>query len=383
MTDSVNRRSAGLAGLPTPVRLAYLLLLLFGFLVAIQLMGSSFKMMGSGAVKGEGSMLTGIENPFAGLAVGVLATVLVQSSSTTTSVIVTLVGSGVLPLGSAVPMIMGANIGTTVTNTLVSLGHVRASDDFKRAFAAATVHDFFNVLCVIIMLPLEIKTHFLQRSATWMTDRLGMGGGVEYKSPIKTAVKTVAGWVKDLLEATQLSGTALAIAVLIVGIAATFFCLVNVTKTMRSLIAGRIEKAMNGVLEKSGLVGIVIGIIVTVLVQSSSVTTSLLVPMCAAGILPLRHAFPIMLGANLGTTVTALLASMAVDNPAGLTIAIVHVMFNGAGILMFYPFPVLRQFPARCAEALASAAIRNRLWIVIYVVGVFVVLPLVGWKLLG
>ena len=138
-----------------------MVILLYGFLVAIQMMGGAIKLMGKGASEG---LFEGNLNPFAGLAVGVLATVLVQSSSTTTATIVSLVGSGALALKSAVPMIMGANIGTTVTNTLVSIGHVRRGQEFQRAFAAATVHDFFNVLCVALILPLELSTGVLSSS---------------------------------------------------------------------------------------------------------------------------------------------------------------------------------------------------------------------------
>ncbi len=171
--------------IPTPLRILLVLFLLFGFLVAIKLLGGSISMMGKGAAKG---LFDGVSNPFAGLAVGVLATVLVQSSSTTTSTIVGIVGD-TLPLRSAIPMIMGANIGTTVTNTLVSIGHVRRSREFVRAFAAATMHDFFNVMCVVVFLPLEMLTHVFENTATKLSGMLTSGAGSDYKSPIKVAVK--------------------------------------------------------------------------------------------------------------------------------------------------------------------------------------------------
>ena len=72
--------------------------------------------------------------------IGVLGTVLVQSSSTFTSIIIAAVSSG-LPVNIAVPMIMGANIGTSVTNTLVAMGQIGNKKEFERAFSAATVHD--------------------------------------------------------------------------------------------------------------------------------------------------------------------------------------------------------------------------------------------------
>ncbi len=356
--------------------------LLFGFLLAIKLMGGSIKAFGKGTA---GNLFTGVENPFAGLSVGVLATVLVQSSSTTTSTIVSLVGAAktvALPLKSAVPMIMGANIGTTITNTIVSIGHIRQGPEFRRAFAAATVHDFFNLMCVGLLLPIELATGVLQSSATSLTSVfITDSPGGAFKSPIKTAVKSAAGQLKDLFKWLGLEGNGLTIALLVLGISLTFLCLIFITKNMRILISGPLERAMNKTLGKSGIAGIVVGILVTMAVQSSSITTSLLVPMCAAGVLTLENAFPIMLGANIGTTVTAVLASQAADTSAGLTIALVHVLFNLAGVLIFYPIPAVRQIPLKLSRLLAKKSQENSLWVLAYVIGMFVLLPLLGYLL--
>ena len=104
---------------------------------------------------------------------------------------------------------------------------------------------------------------------------------------------------------------------------------------------------------------IAIGIVITVLVMSSSITTSILVPMVAAGVLSTRNAYPITLGANIGTTATALIASLAVVRPEGLVIALVHTLFNVCGILLLYPVPMLRNIPIRLAERTAAAAARR------------------------
>lgn len=361
------------------LRLGVVLVFLCGFLVAIQIMGGSIKLMGEGAA---GSLFDGVSNPFAGLSVGVLATVMCQSSSATTSLIVGLVGSGgptALSITSAVPMVMGANIGTTVTNTIVSIGHIRRGAEFHRAFAAATVHDFFNVMCVAVMLPAELLTGFLSKSAGWTSSKLyGESAGREFDSPIKEAVKGAAGWVEGALRWMGLDGTPLALVYLVLGLALTFTCLICITKTMRVLISSSLERTLNRSLARSGLIGIVVGMMITVAVQSSSITTSLLVPLCAAGVLTLENAFPIMLGANIGTTVTALLASLAADR-LGLTIALVHTFFNVSGVLLFYPVPALRALPLRAARALATRAQRNPLWLVGYVLGMFIVMPLSGW----
>ncbi|MCZ6596100.1 MAG: Na/Pi symporter [Planctomycetota bacterium] len=364
------------------LRLAYLLCLLFGFLVAIETMSKAIQALADTGLLGsgeDGELFSGVSNPFAGLALGVLFTVLVQSSSTTTSTIVAVVGSGALSVKHAVPMILGANVGTTITNTLVSIGHVRRSREFRRAFAAATVHDFFNLMAVAVMLPIELATGFLSRTAGWLTSSLGSAGGAEYKSPFKKAIRGVHGRLVDLVEASGLDGKMLSVALLVVGIGLTFLCLYQITRNMRSLMAGRIERAMNRTLESSGLLAVVIGIMITVAVQSSSITTSLLVPMCAAGVMRLRNAFPIMLGANIGTTVTALLASLAQDRPEALTIALVHLLFNVIGVATCLVFPPIQAVPIRLAEALAKRAAHSPIWIVSYVLGVFVVIPFTGW----
>lgn len=365
------------------LRLVHLVVALYAFLVAIELMSESIAALADTGVLGgsEGEVFTGVSNPFAGLAIGILFTVLVQSSSTTTSTIVAVVGSGALSVENAVPMILGANIGTTITSTLVSVGHVRRSGEFRRAFAAATVHDFFNIMAVALLLPLELATGFLSRSAATLTGWIGPGGGTHYKSPIKAAIQAGHHAIQGLLEGTGLAGTTLGVVSLTLGVLLTFLCLHQITGSMQRVIAGRMERALNRSLESSGLVPLLIGIAITVAVQSSSITTSLMVPMCAAGVMSLERAFPIMLGANIGTTVTALLASMAQDRPEALTIALVHLLFNASGVLLVYPVPAVRRVPARLATGLATLATRSPVYVVLYVLGAFVALPLAGWWL--
>ncbi|MBW3562498.1 MAG: Na/Pi symporter [Actinobacteria bacterium] len=367
--------------LPPAARALLVLALLYAFLVGIGLLEEGISALGSGFQEG---LLESVRNPVAGVFAGILATVLVQSSSVSTSTIVGLVGAGTLTLGAAVPMIMGANIGTTVTNTLASLGSIRRKDEFVRAFAGATMHDFFNLLAVAVFLPLELATGFLSRSAVALTEVL-RGTGVEggkAKSPIKELVEAPVGLIADVshrLPTDVVTGVTL----LALGLAFILVALTFITRNMRTLVAGTLERAMNRIIASGGgSVGMVIGLAVTVAVQSSSITTSILVPIVAAGVLTLRNAYPITLGANVGTTVTALIASLAVDSPEGLTIALVHTLFNISGIAVLYGIPGLRFLPVRLAKALARTAVTNRSAVVGYVVGAFVVIPLGGMLLL-
>jgi sodium-dependent phosphate cotransporter len=110
------------------------------------------------------------DNPLAGLVTGILVTVMVQSSSTSTSIIITMTAGDLIEVKNAIPMIMGANIGTSVTNTLVSLGSFHDKDEYRRAFAGATVHDCFNLPTVLVFLPLEAITGLLRHIASGICD---------------------------------------------------------------------------------------------------------------------------------------------------------------------------------------------------------------------
>ena len=359
----------------TALRLGLALLFLYVFLVGVKSLETGISSFGSDFVD---QVFSNVANPIAGLAAGVLATVLVQSSSVTTATIVGLVGSGVLPVEYAVPMVMGANIGTTVTNTLASLGHVRQGAYFERAFAAATMHDYFNLLAVAVLLPLEIVFGLITRIAESVAGFVGdlLPGVEKGDSPIKDAIKAPVSFMADAIDSFGWSGAKGAI-LLVVGIGLIFAALWMITRQMKAVMSGRMENAINGVLGKgAGSAAIIVGVVLTVAVQSSSITTSILVPLVAAGVLSLQNAFPVTLGANIGTTVTALLASIAADSPDALVIAVAHVTFNVLGILIFYPWPRLRKIPLDMARRTATAAVERKWLVAAYVIGLFIVTPL-------
>ncbi len=368
--------------LPAPARAVLVLALLYGFLVGVALLEEGIAELGEGFTSG---LLDQVANPLAGLFAGVLFTVLVQSSSVSTATIVGLVGAGTIPLDLAVPMIMGANIGTTVTNTLASLGNIRRPREFQLGFSAAIVHDFFNLAAVAILLPLELATGWLVGVSTWLTDRLrGAEVSEVGASPIRTAVKIPVEAISDVVRASGLISVVAAILLLAIGLGLIFGALGLLTRNMRQLVAGGVERAMNAVIGKGGgAIGILVGVLITIAVQSSSITTAILVPLVASGVLTLRNAYPVTLGANIGTTVTALLASLAVLRPEGLTIALVHTIFNLAAIALIYPIPRVRELPLKAAVWLSRIATEHRSLVIAYVLGVFVVIPLLGVFLLG
>ena len=123
-----------------------------------------------------------------------------------------------------------------------------------------------------------------------------------------------------------------------------------------------------------------LGMILTAAVQSSSITTSLIVPLVAAGVISLQKAYPFTLGANIGTTITAMLASLATvgaDGGAastiGVTVAFAHLMFNIFGVVIFLP---LRRVPIYLATRLSNVAAENKKWAFLFIILVFFLLPL-------
>ena len=365
---------------PRPLtRLVTVVLLLFAFLIGVKGLGEGFKLLGGDFLE---LIFATTENPFIGLVVGILATTIVQSSSVTTSMIVGLVAApeSPLPLANAVSMIMGANIGTTVTATVVSLAHMGRREEFERAFPVAVCHDVFNYVTVLLLLPLELATGFLQRTAVWLGSMLEGSGGFDYDSPFATALSATLGPVEQfaawLFPAQQAQGVAL-IAFAAGLIFGSLFLLV---KVMRSLVRTRVELLVTNVLGSSAVLSMLVGVAVTVMVQSSSITSSLLVPLGAAGLLRLEQALPITIGANIGTTVTALLAALAVSGPNaiyGLEIALVHLMFNLTGTVIIYPLKITRSVPLRLARYVTTLALRSRKLTLFWVAALFYGVPAV------
>lgn len=349
-------------------------------ITAVGAIGAGFKLAAGDQVE---ALFAFASNPLVALMIGLLATAVTQSSSTTTSIVVGLVAGG-LPMSIAIPMLMGANIGTTMTNTLVSIGMARERDVFRRAFAAATVHDFFNLLAVLIFLPLELMFGLLERTSAWLADlTVGSDGG------IVAAIFTTLGNVVTAMIDPPLSGLkALAkllpepwggIALIVVGIALILLVINFIGKMLKSLMVGRAAKILHAAIGKGPLSGIGSGLLITMLVQSSSTTTSLAVPLAGSGAFSLKQIYPFVIGSNIGTTVTALIAAFGfsgVEARYAMQAALVHLLFNVFATIVIFGLPVVRRVPMLGATWLAELAAKRKIYVVIWVLGVFVVLPL-------
>ena len=358
------------------LRLLVALFFVYLFLVGISMMGTGAKDLGKGFSNSLVAMTT---NPFVGLFIGVLVTSIVQSSSCTTSIAVGLTAQGLIPLHLAIPIIMGSNIGTSVTNVIVSLSHIGRKSEFRRAFAGAIVHDFFNVMTVIVLFPLELTTHFLERTALFLTgvlaDKVGV---VTLVKPLDKIVKPPVNAIKGLLaEGLSLSREWTGAVLAILGLLLLFVALVLMVKTLRGPVLAKLEPFFDKFLFRNAPTAFMLGLLATAFVQSSSITTSLVVPLVGAGMLTIEQIYPYTLGANIGTTVTALIGSFVFlaavpSEPAGFTLAITHLLFNVTGAVVFYP---VRALPIGAARWYANLAAESKRYALLFLVGMFLVLP--------
>ena len=348
----------------------FFLLFLYLFLLSIQLMGGAFKLFGRGFAE---ALISTTADPITGLFIGLLATALTQSSSSTTSIVVGLVASGALGIHDAIPIVMGANIGTTITNTIVSLGHIHRKEEFRRAFSASIVHDTFNILSVAILFPLQYYTKFLEHISVFFEKLLIDIGSMTFASPLKIITSPIADSITGLVEQYVENPKAAAGAILFIALALLFISLSYMVHYMKALIMERAEVIFEQTIFKTPYHGFLFGLLLTALVQSSSATVSLIVPIAGAGMIGLDRVFPYTMGANVGTTVTALMAALATGNASALAVAMSHLMFNICGITIFW---WIQFFPIAVAGKIAEFTMRNRRYAIYYVLLIFFVIPL-------
>ncbi len=369
-------------------------LALYFFIGAINLMGHGLKTVAKNPAADtylRENVFSLADQPLAGLAIGVLVTALVQSSSFTTVFVVGLVASGQLSLAAAIPIIMGANVGTSVTNLLVSLANVRNRLGFRRALAAAVVHDIFNVLSVILLLPLELAFGLISRPAAYIANSVEHSAFfttdpkkfdvVKYAvQPLSDAAEWFFQGVLHLSDVTAGAMTAV-LALLIL-----FAALIFLVQMLQGLMKERLSGLFDRTLFRNPATSFAAGLIATVMVQSSSVTTSLAVPLVAAGVLKIRQIYPYTLGANIGTTITAILAAFAnaalnagkgeaamLAAAGALGVAFGHLTFNVLGTCVFWP---LQWIPISLAKGYAKLAARRRALAAVYILVVFIVVPI-------
>jgi len=415
------------------LKFLFILVFLNLFFISVSLMGA-FK--GETKAYLEVMLSTLYDNPFLGLLIGILATSIMQSSSATTSVVVSFVALGFFgadpehALYSSIPIIMGANIGTSITSVIVSLGHIGDSQEFKRAFSAALVHDIFNLMTVAILFPIQIFTNFLGKMAIWMTSVFSSVGGMKFAGPLEILVKPQAKFIMKMFESHDFLSkvvliliSAFVLVVLLnfmikesltmnkrtkyfillnsayLGLVVFFFSeypekiftnnvsvfalaltilfvsLNGFVSTMKSVTSSKMEVIFSKYIFKNPASALLMGIIFTVIVQSSSVSISVMIPLVGAGILNICQIFPYTIGANIGTTITAILAALSLGDFTGIAIAFAHMSFNIVGASIIFP---LRFIPIKMAEGLAGLSIKNKLIPFLFILLVYLLIPFVG-----
>mmetsp|Transcript_28970 Transcript_28970/g.52960 ORF Transcript_28970/g.52960 Transcript_28970/m.52960 type:complete len:625 (+) Transcript_28970:168-2042(+) len=418
------------------------LFFLYFFLFSLELLGNSAKVLGGCSA---GGLLSEDTNPVAGLVIGELATALVQSSSTTTSIVVTLVGAEAVDVKSGIYLIMGANIGTSVTNTIVAMGQMGSGDQLERAFAGATVHDLFNLLSVAVLFPIELITGYLYAiTKAMLPDTVEKGD--KWAGPLKKIVSPLASRVlkanKDVIKdvatkkvescdsyypvacidgiedyancatkcdkaagesfangdcgrvglitcdktigcpaffqngATRQDDATSGGVCLFLSLCLLMACLMGLVNVLQRGLMGMSTRIIYKATKVPGVFAILIGAAITVLVQSSSITTSVLTPIVGLGVIQIEQMLPLTLGANIGTTITGLLASLVSGKVEALQVALAHLFFNLSGILIWYPIPFMRMIPLNGAKALGKWTQRSRLVPPIYILVAFFIIPL-------
>jgi sodium-dependent phosphate cotransporter len=330
------------------------------FVLSIQLITGGFKNLGEMMAD---SVMQATSNPFIGFFIGLLVTAILQSSSTTTTMTVALVAAGTLPLTQAVPIVIGANVGTTLTSTLVSLSYITKRNEFVKAFSAGTVHDLFNIFVALILFPLELRYQLLSTVSAKIGSVIPVAEGPLYIRGINSYFDPI------ILFFTSNLGPTLTI---LVGLILLF----SIVKFVSSLLYKRwfSKTQSDGSTLNSNIKSFGWGLLITSAIQSSSLSTSLMVPLVATGQVKLKRAFIFIIGANLGTTVTALFAALF-ESQVAISLAIAHLIFNLVGCLFFLLIPALNRLITFTANQLAILTLRNRMMGLAYILLTFFILP--------
>jgi sodium-dependent phosphate cotransporter len=266
---------------------------------------------------------------------------------------------------------MGANVGTTITSTIVALGFIDKKKELRRALAAGTYHDFFNILTALVLFPLEYYYGFLSGLsalvANGIIDPQQAGSGA-------TGYLLISAFEPVINSLIQIIGN---------GFVAAFFAFVLLfvsiivfRRILTQLLDVQSPERFRKFFFTDSNRAFFWGLVTTAVIRSSTVTTTLLVPLAAKKVVSLRRVVPFILGANLGTTITAFLAAlMNAESANVVALAIAHILFNGIGFLIFYPVAALRNIPVRLAAGLGRLALTYRLSGFAYLLTVFFFIP--------
>lgn len=255
------------------------------FIYGMTILGGRLEKLSSGRMEKVLEKLS--NNVFKSVMLGALVTAAVQSSAATTVIVVGLVNAGILRLSSAIGVIMGANIGTTITGQILRLGDLENNN---------------NVGAVLKLL-----------SPTTLAPFIAAVGLIIFMLSKKESVKTIGE--------------------ILIGVGILFTGMNSLTDAVSPLSELQAFRDLFATL-KNPILGIIVGAVVTILLQSSSASVGILQTISTTGVLTFSAAFPIIMGQNIGTCVTPIISAVGAGKNAKRAAA-VHLYFNIIGTIMF------------------------------------------------
>ena len=339
---------------------------LFLFLFSLRLLVSSLDLF---ADYFQANFLGYLHNPFIGLFIGLLVTAVIQSSSTTSTMVLAFMAAGALEIQDAVPIIMGANIGTTLTSTIVALGFISDSKEFRKAISAGIIHDLFNISMVLVLFPLEYYYGLLSKVSLNFQDQIIGFKGMTDTSSLNFGIDLgLVDFVSNLIPGDFFK--------IVFALLSLYISIKLLTRVIQQTIIGGSKNILRRYIFEKPFKSFGWGLFFTAAIQSSSVSTSLIVPLVATSKVRLKNAFPFILGANLGTTITALLAGIF-SSEAALSIALFHLIFNLVGVVLFMASGSLRRVFVDFTKNLSATITRKRFIGLAYVLVTFFLLPFI------
>lgn len=300
---------------------------------------------------------------------GIMATAIVQSSSAITTLAVALVAKGDLPLTHAIPIVIGSNIGTTITPFIFSFVHSDKRGQYKRALGVAFAHNLFNVLTAILIIFFEFQFNILSHLSAWFGQATYSSLGSKQLTPIfhDDFLAPIAQYIVHFIHIKLLSAT--------LGFIGMYMSIKGFVALFTHSEIKKDNSYMNKLLFDNSYKTFFTGLLGTALVHSSSATISILQTVSSTYKLNARKTFNFILGANIGTTFTALLAGLF-NTEMALELAFAHFLFNLLGAIILGSLPWFKDLNIALADRMATYFEKYRASLIIYVSLLFFVIPL-------
>ncbi len=336
-----------------PAGLLFVLLLLILFIsVSLYLFAHSFNYFifeNSYA----GAFLNLLSNPISAIFFGAIASVLVRSSSIIITILAAMVAAG-FPFTEAIYILMGANIGTTFHGSLLNKLPDCDIYDKQRMTAITSMHYFNNVIAFCIFFPLQISTNFLGHISAMI-----VGWFIALKEGLfSSSFDSFNSWdspaviqiIQEYLEMSSYPLISLLLLFVVIALLMRLFFIV-LRLLFDSFVVQMLDvKMMNKKTEEKSLL---FGILASSILQSSSSTLYVLMPLIRKVSCSSRSFYPLILGINVGTCFTTIFFSLILQSKLGLTIGLAHLLYNFFALLVLTYVPLLRELPILASSQLA------------------------------